>query len=81
MSWKQVGITAGKTTIEGHQRGFELQFPNKVKRSNSLIVDGQTVDVESWEEDQRDDVVHVTLAGAGIKEKSDDEPNEGADAD
>lgn len=81
MSWEIVEIKSGKTALEGHLRGLELQFPNQIKEANTLIVNGSSRSVESWAQDDRDDIVHVMLAGAGGKEKSDDEPDEGPDSD
>ena len=77
MAWQTVQITQNKTTIEGHQRGLELEFPNKLKQAETIVVNGQTKKVESWTADDRDDIVHVLLADAGVKEKSDDKPDAG----
>ena len=81
MAWQTVQITQNKTTIDGHQRGLELEFPNKLKQAETIVVDGQSKKVASWTKDQRDDIVHVLLADAGVKEKSDDKPTQGAIAD
>ena len=81
MAWQTVEITQNKTTVQGHQRGLELEFPNKLKASDALVVNGRSMKVESWAQDERDDIVHVLLADAGVKEKSDDKPTKGASGD
>jgi len=78
MSWKIVEVKSDKVTMQGHLRGLEIQFPNKIKEAASISVDGKTLKVESWVADDRDDIVHVMLADAGAKEKSDDKPSEGS---
>ena len=77
MAWQIVEITQNKTTVQGHRRDLELEFPNKLKEADTLVVNGQSIKVESWAQDERDDIVHVLLADAGVKEKSDDKPNAG----
>ena len=67
--------------MQGHQRGLELEFPNKIKQAGSLSVNGKTAKVESWVIEDRDDIVRVMLADAGAKEKSDDKPAKGPSTD
>ncbi len=81
MAWQKVEVTQNKTVVQAHKRGLELEFPNKLKESDTLIVDGQSRKVTSWIKDDRDDIVHVLLADAGVKEKSDDKPTKGASGD
>ena len=81
MAWQTVEITQNKTTVQGHQRGLELEFPNKLKEAETLLVNGKSQKVTSWVKDERDDIVHVLLADAGVKEKSDDKPTKGASGD
>lgn len=76
MAWKIVEVKSDKVMVQGHLRGLELEFPNKIKESASLSVDGKNAKVDSWVVEERDDVVRVMLAGASAKEKSDDKPNE-----
>ena len=78
MPWKEVTIKSDKKEFAAMQRGNEVHFPNVMKESTQLVIDGKSQKVESWAIDDRDDVVNVMLADAGTKEKSDDKPTEGS---
>jgi len=78
MPWKEVTIKSDKKEFPAMQRGSEVHFPNVMKESAQLVIDGKSQKVESWAIDDRDDVVNVMLADAGTKEKSDDKPTEGS---
>ena len=78
MPWKEVTINSDKKEFPAMQRGNEVHFPNVMKESSQLVIDGKSQKVESWAIDDRDNVVNVMLADAGTKEKkSDDKPTEG----
>jgi len=77
MPWKEVTIKSDKKEFQAMQRGNEVHFPNVMKESPQLVIDGKSQKVQSWAIDDRDDVVNVMLADAGTKEKSDDKPTEG----
>lgn len=81
MAWKVVEVKSGKVVVQGHLRGPELEFPNRIKESASLSVDGKNAKVDSWAVEERDDIVRVMLADASTKEKSDDKPAKGPSTD
>ncbi len=80
MSWKSITVTSGKKELPALQRDHEVQLPNKIGKSTTITIDGKSRKVESWNIDERDDVINIILAGARkAEETSDDKPTEGPD--
>lgn len=81
MSWKSVTISHGKTSKAGMMRGDEIVVGSDLSNAKTLKVDGKSFTVESCALDDRKENWVLKLLNGSIKEKSNDEPDEGGDAD
>jgi len=86
MAWIEVTINGDTPAMA---QGNEVTCANSLGEDpDSIDIDGQSYNVADWRVDERDDVLHLTLADADFKtaqiaqeEIPDDEPDEGGDPD
>tara|TARA_B100000519_G_scaffold96656_2_gene84099 strand:- start:1956 stop:2195 length:240 start_codon:yes stop_codon:yes gene_type:complete len=64
VAWKQITVKLGSKEYEAFSRAHEIQVhgqQGKLKPAKSISVEGENYPILGWEEDDRDDIITVTL--------------------
>ena len=80
MSWQEVTIGTGKSAISGFQKGDVVSALPNLKVEDKIVLNGVPTPVLSYELDDREEQLLITVLpkGSKKKEKSDDKSNEGS---
>ena len=81
MSWQEVKIGSGKQAISAQMRENVIATSPTLKVEDKIVLNGTPCPVLSYELDDREEQLLITVLpkGSKKKEKSDDKPTKGRD--